>query len=44
MKKVNPYLESGHQDAHAYVVKSEKSIVDMLIVDMRNRVNQINLH
>ena len=35
IKKPRSYLESRHQNAFAYVVKTQKSIVDMLIVDMR---------
>ena len=38
MQKINPYLELGHQCAHAYVVKNTKKIVDMQIVDMRDIV------
>ena len=33
-KNLRPYLESGHQNTSSYVVKCQKSIVDMLIVDM----------
>ena len=36
IKNVKPYLESGHQNASAYVVKTQKLIVNMLIVDMRD--------
>ena len=35
MKNLKSYLESRHQNASAYVVKTQKSFVDMLIVDMR---------
>ena len=35
IKNLRPYLESGHQNTSSYVVKCQKSIVDMLIVDMR---------
>ena len=34
-KNLRPYLESRHQNTSSYVVKCQKSIVDMLIVDMR---------
>ena len=35
IKNLRPYLESGHQNTSSYVVKCQKSIVNMLIVDMR---------
>ena len=35
IKNLRAYLESGHQNTSSYVVKCQKSIVDMLIVDMR---------
>ena len=35
IKNLRSYLESGHQNTSSYVVKCQKSIVDMLIVDMR---------
>ena len=34
IKNLRPYLESGHQNTSSYVVKCQKSIVNMLIVDM----------
>ena len=35
IKKLRSYLESRHQNTSSYVVKCQKSIVNMLIVDMR---------
>ena len=35
IKNLKAYLESGHQNTSSYVVKCQKSIADMLIVDMR---------
>ena len=35
IKNLRSYLESRHQITSSYVVKCQKSIVDMLIVDMR---------
>ena len=44
MKNLKSYLELGHQNAFAYVVKTQKSIVNMLIVDMCNSVKATNTH
>ena len=44
IKKVRPYLESRHQNTSSYVVKNEKSIVNMLIVDMRRCEKYTNTH
>ena len=43
-KKVRSYLESGHQNTSSYVVKSQKSIVNMLIVDMHKWEKYTHTH
>ena len=37
-------MELGHQNTSSYVVKCQKSIVDMLIVDMRRWEKYKELH
>ena len=44
IKKLRSYLESRHQNTSSYVVKSEKSIVDMLIVELRRCDQYTNTH
>ena len=44
MKNLKSYLESRHQNASVYVVKTQKSIVNMLIVDMRICDKYTNTH
>ena len=44
IKNLKSYLESRHQNAFAYVVKTQKSIVNMLIVDMRDWEKPTNTH
>ena len=44
IKNLRAYLESRHQNTSSYVVKCQKSIVDMLIVDMRRYEKYTNTH